>query len=217
MKFELLRCEFSVSSFNSKIVEFARKTFFSGKDLYLRNQIDQEYILYFQKRVRFSFKICNLLVFYIFFLMEYFDFQACMDVVVNPPKPGEESHASWLAEKETVLASLAERAKLVADTFNGIEGFSCNTVQGAMYAFPQLHLPAKAIAKAKDAGMAADAYYAFQLLENTGICIIPGSGFGQKPGTYHFRTTILPQKDKIISMLGRLEKFHLKFLKEHAD
>jgi alanine transaminase len=33
---------------------------------------------------------------------------------------------------------LAERAKLVADTLNGIEGFTCNTVQGAMYAFPRV-------------------------------------------------------------------------------
>ncbi len=56
-------------------------------------------------------------------------------------------------------------------------------------AFPllQLHLPKKAIAKAAEKGQAADVYYAFQLLENTGICIIPGTGFGQKPGTYHFR------------------------------
>ena len=48
-------------------------------------------------------------------------------------------------------------------------------------------MPEKAIAKAKEAGQAPDVYYAFQLLENTGICIIPGSGFGQRPGTYHFR------------------------------
>ncbi len=51
----------------------------------------------------------------------------------------------------------------------------------------QLHLPNKAIAKAEEMGQPADVFYAFQLLENTGICIIPGSGFGQKPGTYHFR------------------------------
>ena len=48
-------------------------------------------------------------------------------------------------------------------------------------------MPEKAIAKAKEAGQAPDVFYAFQLLENTGICIIPGSGFGQRPGTYHFR------------------------------
>merc|ERR1712228_784213 len=75
----------------------------------------------------------------------------------------------------------------VADTLNSIEGFSCNTVQGAMYAFPQITLPEKAIAAAKEAGQSADVFYAFQLLEATGICIIPGSGFGQQPGTFHFR------------------------------
>lgn len=143
--------------------------------------------------------------------------QACMDVVVHPPEKGEASYESFIAEKEAVLASLAERAKLVADTFNSIEGFTCNVVQGAMYAFPQLHLPEKAIAKAKEHNQKPDVYYAFQLLENTGICIIPGSGFGQRPNTYHFRTTILPQKDMLISMLDRLKTFHLKFLKDHSD
>lgn len=51
----------------------------------------------------------------------------------------------------------------------------------------QITLPEKAIEAAKNAGQAADVFYAFQLLENTGICIVPGSGFGQRPGTYHFR------------------------------
>ena len=55
------------------------------------------------------------------------------------------------------------------------------------FLLPRLHLPPKAIAKAKEVGQAPDVFYAFQLLENTGICIIPGSGFGQKPNTYHFR------------------------------
>ena len=68
-----------------------------------------------------------------------------------------------------------------------MQGISCNTVQGAMYAFPQVSFPAAAVAAAKEAGQPADVFYAFQLLEATGICIIPGSGFGQKPGTYHFR------------------------------
>ncbi len=61
-----------------------------------------------------------------------------MDVVVNPPQDGESSYAEFAGQKSAVLASLAERAKLVADTFNSIEGFTCNTVQGAMYAFPQV-------------------------------------------------------------------------------
>lgn len=61
-----------------------------------------------------------------------------MDCVVNPPRPGEPSFESFEEEKMGVLKSLAERAKLVADTFNSIPGMSCNPVQGAMYAFPQV-------------------------------------------------------------------------------
>ena len=60
-----------------------------------------------------------------------------MDVVVNPPKPGEPSYESFTAQKTGVLNSLAEKAQLVADTFNSMEGFSCCVVQGAMYAFPR--------------------------------------------------------------------------------
>lgn len=141
--------------------------------------------------------------------------QAVMECVVNPPKPGEPSYDQFILEKKGVLGSLANRAKMVADMFNSVPGMSCNTVQGAMYAFPQIKLPAKAIAAAKEAGQAPDVFYAFQLLENTGICIVPGSGFGQRPGTYHFRTTILPQPDKLKIMLDKFREYHLQFLKKY--
>ena len=102
-----------------------------------------------------------------------------------------------------------------------------------MYAFPQIKFPEKAIKviillisaffqlipflqAAEEAGQPADVFYASHLLESTGICIIPGSGFGQQPGTYHFRTTILPQKEMIKEMLGRLKEFHMKFMAEHS-
>lgn len=35
--------------------------------------------------------------------------------------------------------------------------------------------------------LAPDMLYCLKLLEKTGICVVPGSGFGQKEGTYHFR------------------------------
>lgn len=141
--------------------------------------------------------------------------QACMDVVVHPPKKGEPSYELYMKEKNAVLASLKERAEMVANTFNSIEGFSCNPVQGAMYCFPQMRLPEKAIEAAKKAGQAPDVFYAFQLLEQTGVCIVPGSGFGQRPGTYHFRTTILPQPAKLKEMLGLFKSFHEKFVKQY--
>lgn len=141
--------------------------------------------------------------------------QTVMDCVANPPQKGEPSYDLFIKEKTGVLKSLAERAKMVADTFNSIPGMSCNTVQGAMYAFPQMKLPAKAIEAAKAKGQCPSTFYAFQLLENTGICIVPGAGFGQRPGTYHFRTTILPQPEKLKSMLESFKAFHLKFLEQY--
>lgn len=141
--------------------------------------------------------------------------QACIDCVVNPPQPSEPSYELFMKEKNDVLQSLKERAEMVASTFNSIEGFSCNPVQGAMYSFPMTQLPAKAIEAAKKANQTPDTFYAFQLLEQTGICIVPGSGFGQRPGTFHFRTTILPQKEKLKHMLDLFRKFHEKFLAEY--
>lgn len=79
-------------------------------------------------------------------------FQACIDCVVNPPKQGEPSYESFIREKEGVLKSLAERAKIVTDNFNSIPGIHCNVVQGAMYAFPRLDLPQGLIDKAKVGG-----------------------------------------------------------------
>jgi aspartate/methionine/tyrosine aminotransferase len=56
-----------------------------------------------------------------------------------------------------------------------------------MYCFPRLDLPPKALAAARAAGRAPDAYYCLRLLDATGIVAVPGSGFGQAEGTYHLR------------------------------
>ena len=55
-----------------------------------------------------------------------------------------------------------------------------------MYLFPQLHLPPKAVEAAQAEGVAADEFYALRLLEATGLVVVPGSGFGQVDGTWHF-------------------------------
>ncbi|XP_048772562.2 alanine aminotransferase 1-like [Ostrea edulis] len=141
--------------------------------------------------------------------------QTAMDVVVNPPRPGEPSYDLFMKEKNEVLGQLKQKAELVAETFNSVERMSCNPVQGAMYAFPQIYLPEAAVETAKKKGIGADAMYCFELLESTGICVVPGSGFGQKPGTYHFRTTILPPVDKLKEMMERFKKFHVGFMQKY--
>lgn len=61
-----------------------------------------------------------------------------------------------------------------------------------MYLFSKLILPENAIREARLAGYESDEFFCHKLLDSTGICVVPGTGFGQKPGTYHIRTTFLP-------------------------
>ncbi|XP_057609664.1 alanine aminotransferase 2 isoform X1 [Chionomys nivalis] len=142
--------------------------------------------------------------------------QAAMDIVVNPPVPGEESFEQFIREKEFVLGNLAEKAKLTEDLFNQVPGIQCNPLQGAMYAFPRILIPAKAVEAAQAHKMAPDMFYCMKLLEETGICVVPGSGFGQREGTYHFRMTILPPVEKLKTVLHKVKDFHLKFLEKYA-
>lgn len=73
----------------------------------------------------------------------------------------------------------------------------------------------KVVAKAKELNEAPDAYYCMELLSATGIVVVPGSGFGQRDGTFHFRITILPPEDKIQNVVDLLSKFHNEFLSKH--
>lgn len=141
--------------------------------------------------------------------------QAAMGVVVNPPVPGEPSYENFEKEKNAVLGDLHTKAQMTTKILNSIEGIKCNEVMGAMYAFPRIFLPEKAIQEAEKRGMKPDVMYCFELLEETGICVVPGSGFGQKDGTYHFRMTILPPVEELKQLLTGVKQFHLQFLAKY--
>uniref|UniRef100_A0A8C4HHW2 alanine transaminase n=1 Tax=Dicentrarchus labrax TaxID=13489 RepID=A0A8C4HHW2_DICLA len=143
--------------------------------------------------------------------------QAAMDVIVNPPREHEPSYAQFTKEKSSVLDALAHKASLTEQILNSVPGIKCNPVQGAMYAFPQIFIPPPAIQEAQSLSMAPDMLYCLKLLEETGICVVPGSGFGQKEGTYHFRMTILPSPEKLKVLLEKLKEFHLRFLEEYSQ
>nr|CAG4716117.1 unnamed protein product [Naegleria fowleri] len=143
------------------------------------------------------------------------DGQIMVDLMVRPPAPGEASYEEYIKERDAILNSLKRRAEKLVKMLNSLEGVSCQPVEGAMYAFPQITLPEKAIQKAKELGMAPDLMYVLELLEQTGICVVPGSGFQQKPGTHHFRTTILPSEEQIEGVVDRMAKFHAKFMNQY--
>jgi len=127
--------------------------------------------------------------------------QVAVYCMVRPPKSGDPSHDQYIAERNGILNELKKRALIMAESLNKIPGIECKAVAGAMYAFPKVTLPPGR----------TDEAYCMALLEEEGICVVPGSGFGQVPGTAHFRTTILPPTDKIQSMVESLKKFHLSY------
>lgn len=142
--------------------------------------------------------------------------QTLMALVTNPPQPGEPSHARFIKERTATLNDLAQKAKLTEDILNTVPGVRCNPVQGAMYSFPRIMLPERAINEAKNNGQEPDMFYCMKLLEETGICLVPGSGFGQRDGTYHFRMTILPPPDKLKTLLNKLKEFHQRFTEQYS-
>ncbi|KFK41654.1 hypothetical protein AALP_AA2G155600 [Arabis alpina] len=143
--------------------------------------------------------------------------QILASLVMSPPKPGDETYDSYIAERDGILSSMAKRAKTLEDALNNLEGVTCNRAEGAMYLFPRINLPQKAIEAAEAAKTAPDAFYCKRLLNATGVVVVPGSGFGQVPGTWHFRCTILPQEDKIPAIVNRLTEFHKSFMDEFRD
>ena len=127
-------------------------------------------------------------------------------LLVRPPRPGEPSHARWAEERREVLETLRRKAAIVERGLNAVEGIRCNPVAGAMYAFPRLTLPPGT----------TDFEWCLALLEETGICVVDGTGFGQAPGTWHFRTTILPPLDEIELVVERIGQFHAEFTRRKA-
>lgn len=127
--------------------------------------------------------------------------QVTVYCMVRPPKPGSPSHDEYARERDGILGELKKRARLVADGLNSIPGMACNEVAGAMYAFPRIELPAGK----------TDSEWCMALLESEGICVVPGSGFGQIPGTAHFRTTILPPTDQLADVVDKIARFHASY------
>ncbi|XP_018336041.1 alanine aminotransferase 2-like isoform X2 [Agrilus planipennis] len=142
--------------------------------------------------------------------------QVAIDAIVNPPQKGEPSYDLFIQEKTKVLGDLKIKAKMVVDAFNSYDGFKCNPLQGALYAFPKITLPPGALKKAEKKKILPDVYYCKKLLEKTGIVTVPGSGFGQEEGTYHFRTTILPPVEVLQEMLKLFQSFHKQFFERYS-
>nr|AIT69946.1 alanine transaminase [Melanothamnus japonicus] len=143
--------------------------------------------------------------------------QAAVSIMMNPPQPGDPSYELYSKEVGDIFNGLQRKSQKLSQALNTFEGVTCNTSQGAMYLFPRITVPEKAIEEAKKQGLSApDVLYCMEMLEETGICTVPGSGFGQKEGTYHFRTTFLPPEDQMDGVVEQMRSFHHNFLQKYS-
>ena len=142
--------------------------------------------------------------------------QIAVYVMVAPPQPGQPSYERYAAEREGVLSELKAKAEILSRGINAIPGMSLESPQGALYGFVRFELPpepgvdpgAMAPEQRREYEARRDSAYCLALLEETGICVVPGSGFGQEPGTLHFRTTFLPSREEIEALVARLKTYH---------
>jgi len=134
--------------------------------------------------------------------------QFAVGLMVNPPKYGDDSYVRYLSERDTQLNNLYHRAKMLSGSLNNISGITTQKIEGAMYAFPSIELPNTFLNQAAEKRMAPDALWCLQLLERSGVVVVPGSGFGQRDGTLHFRTTILPTNEDLEYVAKQMKEFH---------
>ncbi|CAK9103425.1 Probable alanine aminotransferase [Durusdinium trenchii] len=142
--------------------------------------------------------------------------QIFVGLMVNPPKPGDPSHELFEKETSAIFQGLTRRALRMTEALNKVPGISSQPIDGAMYAFPSVQLPKKAIEEAKQKEQEPDGLWCLQLLEKTGIVTVPGSGFGQKEGSFHFRTTILPPDELLEEVITKLTTFQEDFMKTYG-
>ena len=102
---------------------------------------------------------------------------------------GDQSH---LAE---MITKLERRRDIMCNILDKIDGISLVKPEGAFYAFPSI--------KVND-----DNHFVTQLIKETGVVVVPGSGFGQKPGTNHFRIVTLPQEEILEEAFKLIGEFY---------
>ncbi|KAM3927662.1 alanine aminotransferase 2-like [Leptodactylus fuscus] len=139
-----------------------------------------------------------------------------LDVILDPPQPGDPSYETFMMEKKTLLYNLAEKARITKEILNQAPGIYCNPIQGALYAFPRVQIPDRAVRLAQERGQKPDDFYCHLLLEDTGIVLCTGNSFGQAVGTYHFRITLLHPIDELRSILQKITQFHTRFMTEYS-
>jgi len=100
--------------------------------------------------------------------------------------------------KETVQ-KLRDRRDYAWKRLNEIDGISCAKPEGAFYVFPKIH--------AVGSMWKTDMEFALDLLRETGVLFVHGSGFDPVYGAGHVRGVILPPIETLEQALDEVERF----------
>lgn len=104
---------------------------------------------------------------------------------------GPQTHIPKMVEK------LRSRRDYVVKRLTAM-GMQCRVPRGAFYVFPKINLGTK---------WRDDQHFVIDLLNNTGVLTVHGSGFGSTYGAGHFRIVYLPPEEMLEKAMDKIERF----------
>lgn len=112
-----------------------------------------------------------------------------MQFAIKPALEGNQEHLSAMMEK------VSKRRDITHKRLNKIDGISCVKPTGAFYAFPKIEKEIN------------DKLFVENLIRETGVVVVHGSGFGELSGAGHFRIVFLPQEEILEKAYNQLSAF----------
>jgi alanine-synthesizing transaminase len=107
-------------------------------------------------------------------------------------KPALEGPQDHLVEVQRKLRS---RRDLTQKWCEATPRVSCVAPRGAFYAYPRIDIPE------------SDEIFVKELIRQKHVMVVHGSGFGQKPGTQHFRIVFLPDEATLTKAYAGIAEF----------
>jgi len=108
---------------------------------------------------------------------------------IKPALEGPQDHLIGVRKK------LRSRRDLTVQWCNSTPRVSCVSPRGAFYAYPRIDIPE------------GDDVFVKELILQKHVMVVHGSGFGQKPGTKHFRIVFLPDEPTLAKAYGAIAEF----------
>jgi alanine-synthesizing transaminase len=107
-------------------------------------------------------------------------------------KPALEGPQDHLAD---ACGKLRRRRDITMQWAESTPRVSCVRPDGGFYAFPRIDI------------QEPDEDFVKRLLREKGVLVVHGSGFGQDPGTHHFRIVFLPNEETLVNAYGAISEF----------